>query len=58
MHLNITHESKLGSKGCYWHNLRDLNKVLGLDPCNVSMTILLFCWLTCGYVGEDLGNTY
>lgn len=42
MHLNITHESKLGSKGCYWHNLRDLNKVLGLDPRNVSMTTFLF----------------
>lgn len=42
MHLNITHESKLGSKGCYWRNLRDLNKVLGLDPRNVSMTTFLF----------------
>jgi len=42
MHLNITHESELGSKGCYWHNLRGLNKVLGLDASNVSMTIFLF----------------
>ena len=42
MHLNIAHGSELGSKGCYWHNLRDLNKVLGLDASNVSMTIFLF----------------